>query len=295
MHAVLTISASHLYCLLPQLAENKRAMNIHLSHALPGFIQGVGTIASTRGSDAVIACGFLLLYYAWSVPFFNETDHSNLNVDSDGLLWFAVGLQEVIAAAYEAQSHDSKNGGIFANYAIPQYVQMLSDIRTRTESVGRSYNFAENFLGQHQLPTRVAQRPCRETKLESRLDPIFYTVDSLALGLDLTDIMPSFMVYSLTWPTKAPKDFISQVNSGDSYALLVLLSFYASIWLTLPNEIWWAHRRCKMMCEVILSQLTCSQRRSPWSENITHIARYFNFNQNENGTWEVGSPSLARI
>ncbi|PCH00268.1 Protein of unknown function DUF3468 [Penicillium occitanis (nom. inval.)] len=137
MHAVLTISASHLNYLLPQLAENKRAINIHLSHTLPGFIQGVGAIESSQDSDAVIACGFLLLYYAWSVPFFNETDDSNLNVDSDGLLWFAVGLQEVITAAYETQSRVSKNGGIFANYAIPQYVQMLSDIRTRTESVGQ--------------------------------------------------------------------------------------------------------------------------------------------------------------
>lgn len=295
MHAVLTISASHLHCLLPQLAENKRAMNIHLSHTLPGFRQRVESIASSQDSDAVIACGFLLLYYAWSVPFFNETDDSSLNVDSDGLLWFAVGLQEVITAAYESQSRDSQKGGIFANYAIPQYAQMLSDIRKRTESVGRSYNFAENFLGQHQLPTIGARRPCRETKLESRLDPIFYTVDSHTLRLDLTDIMPSFMVYSLTWPTKAPKEFISQIKRGESHALLVLLSFYASIWLTLPNEIWWAHRRCKMMCEVILSQLTCSRKRSPWSENISHIARYFNFNQNENGTWEVGSPSLVRI
>lgn len=290
---MLTISASHLHYLVPQLAEAKRAMNIHLSHTLPGFRQGVGTITSSRDSDAVIACGFLLLYYVWSVPFFNETDDSSLTVGSDGLLWFATGLQEVITSAYEAQSRDSRDGGIFANYAIPQYVQMLSDIRTRTASVGRSYNFAENFLSQHQVPSRVAQSGCRETKLESRLDPIFYTVDSLTLGLDLTDLMPSFMVYSLTWPSKAPKEFINQVKNGESHALLVLLSFYASIWLTLSNEVWWAHRRCKIMCETIMSQLTCSQKENSWSENITHIIRYFNFKQNTNGAWEVGSPSLV--
>jgi hypothetical protein len=270
-------------------------MNINLSNTLPGFRQGVGTIASSRDSDAVIACGFLLLYYAWSVPFFNEADDLGLNVASDGLLWFATGLQEVITTAYEARSRDSKNGGIFANYAIPQYVQMLSDIRTRTESTDRSYNFAENFLGQHQLSSRVAQRGCRETKFENRLDPIFYTVDSLTLGLDLTEVMPSFMVYSLTWPTKAPREFISQIKRGESHALLVLLSFYASIWLTLSNEVWWAHRRCKMMCEIILSQLTYSEKGSPWSENINHIVRYFDFDQKTNGTWEVGSLSTVQI
>lgn len=289
---MLTVSASHLNYLLPQLAEIKKAINVHLNHTLPGFRQRVGTIASSRDSDAVIACGFLLLYYAWSIPFFNETDDCGSKVDSDGLLWFATGLQEVITTAYEAQSRNSENGGIFADFAIPQYVQMLTDIRTRTESAGRSYNFAENFLGRHRLPREVAQLGCREIELDIRLDPIFYTIDSLTLGLDLTDVLPSFTVYSLTWPTKAPREFISQIKRGESHALIVLLSFYASVWLTLSKETWWAHRRCKMMCEVVLSQLTCSQKTSSWSENITHIARYFNFNQNDNGAWDIGSPSL---
>lgn len=292
---MLTISASHLNYLLPQLADIRKAINVHLGHTLPGFRQDVGTIASARGSDAVIACGFLLLYYAWSVPFFNEMDDSGSKTDSDGLLWFATGLKEVITTAYQVQSRDSMSGGIFTNLAIPQYVQMLSDIRTRTESGCRSYNFAENFLGQHRLPRRVAQQECHEIKLETRLDPIFYTVDSLTLGLDVTEIMPSFMVYSLTWPTKTSQQFINQIKRGESHALLVLLSFYASVWLTLSEKTWWSYRRCTRMCEVILSQLSSSQKKSSWSENVTQISRYFNFNQNDDGAWNVGSPSLLRI
>ncbi|EED22041.1 hypothetical protein TSTA_092870 [Talaromyces stipitatus ATCC 10500] len=293
MHAVLTISASHLNYLLPQQAENKRAMNIYLSRTLPGFRSGVGTIASLQDTDAVIACGFLLLYYAW--------DDSNQSIDSDGLLWFATGLSEVITAAYTIQSQDGTNNGIFHNYAIPQYAQMLLDIRTRTASAASylSYDFDGNFLGRHKLSDQVQDSVsqgggCREIRLENRLGPIFYTVDSFTLGLDLTGFLPSFMAYSLTWPTKAPKDFVNQINAGESHALLVLLSFYSSVWLTLSNEVWWAHRRCRMMCELILSQLTY-QKESFWSENITRIAEYFNFNQKTNGTWEVGCPSPTRI
>lgn len=309
MHAVLTISAAHLDYLLPQVADNKRAMNVHLSQTLPGFRCEVGTIASLQDSDAVIACGFLLLYYAWYVPFFHhERGESNPTMDSDGLLSFATGLNEVITATYKAQQfRNTKNKGIFQNYAIPQYIRMISDIRTRTASAAGwlSYDFDGNFLSRrklnsHQLQDQVATPreggACREIKLEDRLDPIFYAVDSFTLGLDVTEIMPSFMVYSLTWPTKAPKEFVREVRVGSSPALLVLLSFYASVLLTTSfnDEVWWAHHRCKVMCESILAQLTYSQKAvSSWSENVAHIVEYFKFKQNANGTWEVGTPSLV--
>lgn len=297
MHAVLTISASHLNHILPQQAEYKRAMSIYLSRALPGFRCGIGTMTSLQDSDAVIACGFLLLYYAWYVPFFNtERDNTNRSIDSDGLLWFATGLSEVITTAYEIQSQDNVNNGIFRDYAIPEYVKMLSDIRERTASAAGclSYDFEGNFLRHPASAGKlqdnvVPEGGCRGVRIEDRLDPIFYAVDSLSLGLDTTGLMPSFMTYSLTWPTKAPREFSSQINAGEPNALLVLLSFYASVWLTLSSEAWWAHCRCQTMCEVILSQLSC-QKTNFWRENIMYIAEYFRFKQKANGTWEVGFP-----
>ncbi|KAJ6172644.1 hypothetical protein N7470_001711 [Penicillium chermesinum] len=172
MHAILAIASSHLSFLLPQARESERSMKIHLGHTLPGFRKAVGTVASIQDTDVLIACGFLLLYYMWSVPFFNDEGNPSLSADSDGLFWFALGLKEVTVTAYETQTRAQAHG-LFQDIAIPQYVKVLADIRNRTENAICSYDFNKNFFGNLESPcTQNDATPppsCREINALERL------------------------------------------------------------------------------------------------------------------------------
>lgn len=163
MHAILTISASHLSSLLPEQREYKTAMNTHFSHTIPGFRRAVDAVPFCwQDTDALIACGFLLLYYAWYIPFFNVAeDNSDAGtLASDGLLWFANGVKAVITAACQRQCQEFCCDSIFHNLAIPQYLRLLKQIRTRTKDLcfRNSYNFEKLFLGRQNEEDRGTQR-----------------------------------------------------------------------------------------------------------------------------------------
>ncbi|KAI3324044.1 hypothetical protein HD806DRAFT_493964 [Xylariaceae sp. AK1471] len=288
MHAILTISASHLHYLQPQLSKYSKAAAVHLDHALSGFRVGLSSIKlPQQHPDVVIACGFVLLHYAWSVPFFNAPNDKSPSFESDGLLWFASGVKAVILAVYEREPQD----GIFHAYLKADQVQRLY---TWSKQTSCSYDFEENFLRQSQVPREIPKGSCLQgcgsTNAGERLLPIFQAVDAITRGQDISNIMPSILAYSLMWPSKAMQAFQDEFKNRNLSAMVTMLSFYASSWLILSERVWWAHHRSKVMCKAILTHLSREQP-SPWDHNISKIAEYFGFHTNPNGTWDVGSPA----
>lgn len=287
MHAILTISASHLHHLQPQVPQHTRAAAVHLDRALSGFRLSLsGTNISQQHFDVVIACGFILLHYAWSVPFFNVPNDTSPSIESDGLLWFAAGLKAVILAAYEKEPKE----GIFHGYMKADYVRRFYAWSEEEEC---SYNFEENFL--HQSPSASYKAPegdclqgCGNANAGERLVPIFRAVDAVTRGRDISHIMPSILAYSLMWPSKAIRPFQDEVGEKDPWAMITMLSFYASSLFVLSDTVWWAHYRSKVMCESILAHLT-REKPGQWEQNVSKITEYFGFNKDRDGNWEVGN------
>ncbi|KAI0160092.1 hypothetical protein GGR52DRAFT_178384 [Hypoxylon sp. FL1284] len=289
MHAILTLSASHLSYLQPRTMQHSRSAAVHLDRALSGFrLTLCGNNLARQHSDVTIACGFLLLHYAWSVPFFNVPNDSSPSIESDGLLWFASGLKSVILAVYEREPKD----GVFHPYMKADHVRKFYSWSQKMDCV---YSFEQNFL--RQSPTRHPKPPecgylqgCRFPNAGERLVPIFRTVDAVTRGKDVSNIMPSVLGYTLMWPSKAMLSFQDEVRNKDPAAMIIMLSFYASTLLLLSARAWWAHQRSKVMCESILAHLSQEQAGN-WGQNVSKITEYFGFNRNHEGNWVVGSQS----
>ena len=286
----MTISASHLHFLQPRLPEYTRAIAVHLDGALSGFRASLNaSTLSQQQPDAIMACGFILLHYAWSVPFFNAQDDKSTDIESDGLLWFAAGVKTVILAVFEKMSA----GGIFHAYMRKDYVRQFY---LWSENSGCSYNFEQNFLGRARKPLEIPEgccpRPCGTTDAEERLVPIFHSVDALTRGRDISDMMPSILAYSLMWPSKAQPAFEDEIKMRSLPAMVTLLCFYACSWQVLPESAWWAHRRSKVMCEGLLAHLS-REKPSRWDRNVSFIADYFGFSRKGDGNWEVTRPATV--
>lgn len=287
MHAILTISASHLHYLQPQVPKHTRAASVHLDRALSGFrLDLAATNLSQHHFDVIIACGFILLHYAWSSPFFNVPNDTSPSIESDGLLWFAAGLKNVIVSAYEKEPRQ----GIFHEILKADHVRRFY---AWSEEEDCSYNFEENFLRQSpsdgsNVPEDDCLQGCGNTNAKERLVPIFRAVDAVTRGQDISHIMPSILAYSLMWPSKAMRTFQDEVRDREPGAMLTMLSFYASSLVILSEGAWWAHYRSKFMCEAILT-LLAKEGTGQWEHNVSKITEYFGFCKNHDGSWNIGN------
>ncbi|RYP31406.1 hypothetical protein DL767_005806 [Monosporascus sp. MG133] len=259
---------------------------MHLDRALSGFRSSLGgTNLPQQQVDVVIACGFILLHYAWSVPYFNVPNDALPSVGSDGLMWFAAGIKAVILALYEKEPR----GGIFHAYLRADHVKRFY---AWSEQESCSYDFEGSFL--RQTFTEAArkgpegdclQRGCGNSNAGERLVPIFRAVDAVTRGHDISNIMPSILAYTLMWPSKATQAFQDEVKDKDPGAMITMLSFYASSFLISSGRAWWAHHRSKVMCESLLAHFT-REKPGGWEQNVSKIGEYFGFNRNRDGNWE---------
>lgn len=289
MHAVLTISASHLHYLQPQVARHMKASTLHLDRTLSGFRSSLAeSNLLLQHADVIIACGFILLHYAWSVPYFNLPNDALPSVESDGLLRFASGVKAVILAVYEKEPES----GIFRAYMSADHVRRFY---AWSEQENCSYDFQRNFLHQtfpavaHNVPEgNCLQRGCGNSNASERLVPIFSAVDAIMQGRDISSMMPSILAYSLMWPSKATKGFQDEVQGNDPSAMITMLSFYSTSLLIFSGRVWWAHHRSKVMCKSLLAHLA-QEKYGRW-KNISNISEYFGFNRTEDGNWEVETP-----
>ncbi|KAI1083235.1 hypothetical protein F5B20DRAFT_529169 [Whalleya microplaca] len=285
MHALLTISASHLHYLQPKNPKHAKAASVHLDPALSGFRSSLnGTNLPHQNVDVIIACGFVLLHYAWSIPFFNVPNDTSPSIESDGLLWFATGVKAVILAVYEKKPRE----GIFHAYLEANHVQRFY---AWSKQENCSYNFEENFLRRSPIAYSNPQDNCivgcGNISAQERLLPIFRAVDAITRGQDISDIFPSILAYSLGWPSKVMQDFQDEIKAKDPGAMIIMLSFYASNLFILSKRAWWAHHRSKVMCESILAYFT-QEESSPWEYNVSKITEYFGFTKDVDGKWELG-------
>lgn len=288
MHAIMTISASHLLYLQPRVREHRKATALHLDSALSGFRASLSGLCLPQAQyDVVIACGFILLYYAWSVPFFNTSDEESTTIESDGLLWFAAGIKTVIVTIYKLKPKDSMLQAYLEAEPVKSFYEW-------SEQTNFSYDFGQEFLDQSQAPVRHPNHACvagcGSVNAAERLGPVFHALDATRQGEDLSVIMPAVMTYMLMWPSKAMQDFQDEIKRGDRRALITMLSFYASSWTLLSGRAWWAYHRSKVMCTEILGRLN-TKGPSIWDQNILNITGYFGFNKNVDGTWEIGGSS----
>ncbi|CAG9936499.1 unnamed protein product [Clonostachys rosea f. rosea IK726] len=286
MHAIMTISASHLLYLQPKVRQHNKAAALHLDSALSGFRASLSGLYLPQAQyDVVIACSFILLYYAWSVPFFNTSDEDSTTIESDGLLWFAAGIKTVIVTIYKLRPKDSMFQAYFEAEPVKSFYEW-------SEQTDFSYDFGQKFLDQSQAPVRhpglACVSGCGSVNAAERLvGPVFHALDAISQGEDLSVIMPAVMTYMLMWPSKAMQDFQEEIKRGDHRALVTMLSFYASSWTLLSGRAWWAYHRSKVMCTEILDRLS-TMGSSVWDENILNITEYFGFGKNVDGTWEIG-------
>ncbi|VUC32038.1 unnamed protein product [Clonostachys rosea] len=285
MHGIMTISASHLLYVQPRVRDHNKAIALHLDSALSGFRASLSSLYLPQAQyDVVIACGFILLYYAWSVPFFNGSDEDSTSIESDGLLWFAAGIKTVIVTIYQMKPQDS----MFQTYFEAQPVKSFYKWSEQTRF---SYDFGQKFLDQPQAPVKhpslACIAGCGSVNAAERLGPVFHALDATRQGEDLSEIMPAVMTYMLMWPSKAMQDFQEEIKRGDQRALVTMLSFYASSWTLLSQRAWWAYHRSKVMCTEILKRLD-TRGPSCWDENIQNITEYFNFSGNMDGGWGIG-------
>lgn len=294
MHAVLTVSASHLHYLQPHTSRYSQVAAIHLDRSLSGFRESLNHIdLPHQNPDIIMACGFLLLHYAWSVPFFNVPNDRSPDIESDGLLWFAGGVKAVILAVY---MKDGKPvDGIFQRHITTNHSRRFYEWSDQADC---SYDFEQNFF--HRSPPSRESSPdgylqdYATINAEERLVPIFHTADAVTRGQDISDLMPSVLAYTLMWPSKAMANFEHNVRDGNIDAMVTMLSFYASSWLVVSERAWWAYYRPKIMCKAILEHLS-RERPSQWDHNIAKITEYFGFNRNCDGSWEIGSPTIGHV
>ncbi|RYP15631.1 hypothetical protein DL765_005582 [Monosporascus sp. GIB2] len=294
MHAVLTISASHLYYLQPQISRYAKATSMHLDRALSGFRSSLGgTNLPQQEVDVIIACGFILLHYAWSIPYFNVPNNASPSIESDGLMRFAAGVKAVILAVYEKEPRS----GIFHAYLRADRVRQFYAWSAQECC---SYDFERHFLRQtfteasREVPEGdCLQRECGNANAAERLMPIFRAVDAITRGQDISNIIQAIVAYSLMWPSKAMQAFQDEVKDKYPGAMITMLSFYASSLLILSGRAWWAHHRSKAMCESLLAHLT-QEKPGGWEQNVSKIIEYFGFNRNSDGNWEVENPNSKR-
>ncbi|KAI1767992.1 hypothetical protein GGR53DRAFT_525545 [Hypoxylon sp. FL1150] len=285
MHAVLTIGASHLHYLQPQVPQHTRAASVHLDRALAGFRLNMGASnLSQHHFDVIIACGFLLLHYAWSTPFFNVPNDASPSIESDGLLWFAAGLKTVILSAYDKEPRR----GIFHELLKADHFRQFYAWSKEDDC---SYNFEENFLRQSpsddsETPENYCLQGCGNTNAGERLAPIFRAVDAVRRGRDISHVMPSILAYSLMWPSKAMRAFQDEVRDKNPGAMATMLSFYASISMVFSDNVWWAKNRSKFMCEAIVG-LLAKEGTGQWERNVSKITEYFGFSKTRDGNWCV--------
>ncbi|CAG9985153.1 unnamed protein product [Clonostachys byssicola] len=277
----MTISASHLLYLQPRVREHNKLAALHLDRALSGFRASLSGLYLPQAQyDVVIACDFILLYYAWSVPFFNASDEDSTRIESDGLLWFAAGIKTVIVTIYKMKPRDKP----------------VKSFYRWSEQTNFSYDFGHHFIDQSQAPVRhpdlACVAGCGSVNAAERLGPVFHALDATRQGEDISVIMPAVVTYMLMWPSKAMQDFQDEIKRGDRRALITMLSFYASSWKLLSGRAWWAHHRSKVMCTEILDCLD-SKGPSIWDQNVLNITEYFGFNKNAEGIWETGSSNLS--
>ncbi|KAI0377164.1 hypothetical protein F5Y04DRAFT_189623 [Hypomontagnella monticulosa] len=295
MRAVLTVSASHLHYLQPHISRHSRVAAMHLDRSLSGFRESLNKLGlPQQNPDVIIACGFILLHYAWSIPFFNVPNDRSPDIESDGLLWFAGGVKTIILSVYKKDEGEPVDG-IFQSHITKNHSKRFYDWSDQADC---SYDFEQNFLRQSCPAREPVPDGCllgRGTvNAAERLVPIFRTVDALTRGQDISDIMSSVLAYTLMWPSKAMPNFLDSVRDGDIDAMVTMLSFYASSWKIMSERAWWAHHRPKVMCQAILEHLS-RERPSEWDQNISKITEYFGFNKNCDGNWEIGNPTVAQV
>jgi hypothetical protein len=293
MHAVLLISASHLYYLQPEVARHAEDEAHHLAHALSGFRAVLSTPPEQQNADVIIACAFILLHYAWAVPFSSSDVPGNISVDvgSDNLLSFATGLKCVIQST---RAFEGDSLCIFRTVLAPDSIEQFKGWAAATNC---SYDFEGAFLRRARVDPALINDPtteddcwklgCGSVNAADRLVPIFHVIDAVVKGEeDVSYLMPEVQAYSLMWPGKCTGEFEKDVKENKVEALVVMLSFYACTWWLLSKQVWWVERRSRVMCEAILAFL--SHEGKEWEENVLNICEYFGFQRSAQGAWQVG-------
>ena len=98
MHALLLVSAKHLFFLSPDNSECQQASLFHLSRALPRYREEVVNPLSSKNSDPVMAASFLILYFVWSdVDSFDSEDSACFVKDQ--LFAMTPGVREMFISA----------------------------------------------------------------------------------------------------------------------------------------------------------------------------------------------------
>jgi hypothetical protein len=111
MHGIFVMASAHLRYLNPESKLYSDAEAWHLSLTLGGFRDALSGTLSDANSDTIIACSFILLHHAWSVPYSADKslDQGTLvDIGADNMLAFSAGLKSVLQSVWHA-----REGSIF--------------------------------------------------------------------------------------------------------------------------------------------------------------------------------------
>ncbi|KAL1963133.1 hypothetical protein VTN77DRAFT_8676 [Rasamsonia byssochlamydoides] len=284
MHAVLLMAASHLHHLHPESAEYTHAEAYHLAHTLSGFRRALSRPFQEQNADVIVACAFILLHYAWAVPFSAELSPDAdgvIDIGTDNLLSFAAGLKSVIVTTRDVDRNSLR---IFKELLRPNSIQRFKDWAA---SAGSSYDFEGHFLHRPRIDPASLNHAdsdrecfglsCGSVDAVDRLIPVFYTIDAVSRGEDMAHLMSEVKAYLLMWPGKCTKEFEQAVRENRNEALVVLLCFYASTCWLMAKDVWWVQERSKFMCDAISKRL--ESKRDSWDDRVFKICEYFKIKQ----------------
>ncbi|KAI1380563.1 hypothetical protein F4677DRAFT_403904 [Hypoxylon crocopeplum] len=273
MSAVLMISATHLHHLQPAASSNARAAAHYLDHTLSCFRSSLEAPLEEQNPDVMVACAFILLHYTWATPFFS-LDDADPNPASDKLIPFASGLKSVIL---RARDMGCSSPTVFGPLLKPETIRRFKDWVSTVEC---SYDFQERFMRRPKVPVMGEEEECWEgcgsVHAADRLVPILQTIDAVARGEDVSEMMSDIQAYSLMWPAKSNKKFEDEVGANKLDSLVVMLAFYASMTWLLSDDVWWVERRSKVMFKTILAYLE-KEAICEWKQCVGTICEYFGF------------------
>ncbi|KAF2093616.1 hypothetical protein NA57DRAFT_61322 [Rhizodiscina lignyota] len=251
MHAALAIAASHLQYLQPHERKYQQLELHHISVALHGFRNALSGPITAATANGLISGAILLFHNSWSsTDFRNNNADGGLYFQGDSLFPLAAGLARLVW-----ETRYLRDPSFFE--PIVAYGPAAS-VMGHVEQTGLPSQLELFLRGCYNSLRSQGAAPEDDAVYMSaakRLIPALAILKLDLTGHDMVNVKSDVARWLFTWPAKSEHALRKLIKSNYDAAQILLLYYYTAVLKLLPEKCWWARKRSKFFCELILRQL----------------------------------------